>query len=86
VDFNLKEVDESAVYSREGASLEFDLAVVVPPHGLAPAIGNAGLATDGWVSVDPQTLQVTDHEKILALGDVTDLDMPKTGAVAHYQA
>ncbi len=86
VDFNLKEISETTIHSYDGASLAFDLAVVVPPHGLAPAISEAGLTTDGWVSVDPYSLNVTDQENVFALGDVTDLDMPKTGAVAHYQA
>lgn len=84
--FNVKEINESTINSYDGACLEFDLAVVVPPHGLAPAISEAGLASGKWVSVDPYTLKVTEQEKIFALGDVTNLGIPKTGSVAHFQA
>ena len=86
LNFNLEEIDNSTLHAHGGASLEFDLAVVVPPHGVGQAISEAGLGDDGWVSADPYTLEVTAQEQIFALGDVTDLDVPKTGAVAHYQA
>lgn len=44
VNSNVKEITESAIHSYEGASLAFDLAVLVPPHGAAKAIVEAGLA------------------------------------------
>jgi sulfide:quinone oxidoreductase len=86
VNFNVKEITGAAIHSYEGESLEFDLAVIVPPHGVGKAIEEAGLAKDKWVAVDRHTLRVAEHENIFALGDVTALGVPKTGAVAHFQA
>lgn len=85
-DFNVKEVIEGAVRSYEGEEVGFDLAVLVPPHRVAPAVEEAGLAPRKWVSVDPHTLRVVGCERMFALGDITDLPIPKTGAVAHLQA
>lgn len=86
VDFNVKEVARNTIHSHEGETLAFDLAVLVPPHGVMEAIKEAGLAPDGWVPVDPRTLRVSGQENIFALGDTTALGIPKTGAVAHFQA
>jgi len=86
LNFQVKEIGKSTLHSEGGESLAFDLAVVVPPHGIAPAITEAGLSTSGWVPTDRHTLRVTGQENVFALGDVTDLDRPKTGATAHYQA
>lgn len=38
------------------------------------------------VPVDSHTLHVAGQEHIFALGDTTNLPIPKTGAVAHFQA
>lgn len=86
LNFKVKEIEASAIHSHEGATLAFDIAVVVPPHGVAPAISGAGLTPDGWVTADPYTLKVTGQENVFALGDVVALGRPKTGSVAHYQA
>lgn len=84
--FNVKEFRSHKIISHEGDSLSFDLAIIVPPHRVSPAIEESGLAPGGWVSVDPASLRVKGEENIYALGDVTDLAIPKTGAVAHGQA
>lgn len=84
--FNVKDIGNHTLRSHEGVDVPFDLAVIIPPHRVAPAIEKAGLAAEGWVSVDPNTLQVKEQENIYALGDVTDLPIPKTGAVARFQA
>ena len=85
-EFNVKEITDGTIRSHEGKEIRFDLAVLVPPHRVAAAIETAGLAPEGWVSVDPHTLRVIGQERIFALGDVTALPIPKTGAVAHFQA
>lgn len=85
-EFNVKEIADGTIRSHEGKEIGFDLAVLVPPHKVAGAIEAAGLAPRGWVSVDPHTLRVQGQERIFALGDTTDLPIPKTGAVAHFQA
>lgn len=85
-EFNLKEIVDRTLRSHEGKEIHFDLAVVVPPNRVAAAVEAAGLVPEGWVSVDPHTLRVKGQDRIFALGDTTDLPIPKTGAVAHFQA
>ncbi len=84
--FNLKEIRDQTIFSHEGASVSFELAVIIPPHRVASAIEEGELAPGGWISVNPTNLRVNGEENIYALGDVTDLAIPKTGAVAHAQA
>lgn len=84
--FNVKELRDHTICSHEGRQIPFDLAVLVPPHRVAEAIESAGLAAEGWVAVDPGTLRVAGQKHVFALGDTTDLPIPKTGAVAHFQA
>ncbi len=84
--FNMKEVNGQLIRSHEGAEAAFDLAVLIPPHRVAAAIEAAGLAPEGWVPVDPHTLRVAGQERIFALGDTINVPIPKTGAVAHFQA
>ena len=82
----MKEIHDHSIHSHEGAEVRFDLAVLVPPHRVTAAVEAAGLAPEGWVPVDPNTLRVPGQERIFALGDTVDLPIPKTGAVAHFQA
>ena len=84
--FSLKEVKDSTLHPQEGERLEFDLAVVVPPHGAGRTIRETGLAPDGWVDVEPGLLQVFGQENMYALGDVAEIDCPMTGVAAHAQA
>jgi hypothetical protein len=52
---------------------------------VARPVTDAGLAPRTWVPVERHTLTVTGQQKF-ALGDVNALGIPKTGAVAHFQA
>ncbi len=85
-DFTVKEMSPGTVRAHDGREVRCELAVLVPPHRVTPAIEAAGLAPGGWVPVDPRTLRVAGQPRIFALGDTTDLPMPKTGAVAHFHA
>lgn len=86
LNFTLKQVKDSTLHSQEGESLEFDLAVAVPPLGAGRPICDTGLADDGWVDVDPHTFEVTGQENMFALGDIAEIDCPMTGVAAHAQA
>jgi sulfide:quinone oxidoreductase len=60
---------------------------VTPPMGAldfikASSLGNA----DGWVEVDPKTLQHVRHSNIFSLGDCSSLPTSKTGAAIRKQA
>ena len=87
--FNVEEVDPSAgvVRSLEGDKAEYDLLVLVPPHRGAPFIEDSGLAdTGGWVPTNRRTLQHGGHDRVFAIGDVTDLPISKSGSTAHFEA
>ncbi|MDC4337734.1 NAD(P)/FAD-dependent oxidoreductase [Acinetobacter baumannii] len=78
------------VVNDENAALvetDFDMLHVVPPQQ-APDFIRASSLTDeaGWVSVNPQTLQHTQHANIFALGDVMNAPNAKTAAAARAQA
>jgi sulfide:quinone oxidoreductase len=45
----------------------------------------AGLTTDGWIAVDPLTLE-TSFPDVYAVGDVTSVGTPKAGVFAEGQA
>jgi sulfide:quinone oxidoreductase len=69
----------------------FDLLVAIPPHRAPAFIADSPLAgPNGWVPVDPHTLQAGEH--VHAIGDVTAIKLPngmmlpKAGVFAHAQA
>ena len=45
----------------------------------------AGLTVDGWIPVDPLTLETT-FDGVYAVGDVTSVGTPKAGVFAEGQA
>lgn len=74
-----------------GASVDYDLLIYVPPHRAPAVIRAAGLAGEsGWMSVDAQTLE-TAVPGVFAIGDVTSIPipsgkaLPKAGVFAHGQ-
>lgn len=87
--FNVEWVDPSTgvVASLEGEQAEYDLLVLVPPHRGQAVVEDSGLGDQGgWVPTDRATLQHRDHERILAVGDATDLPISKSGSTAHFEA
>ena len=87
--FNLDYVDveRRRLVSMEGEELEYDLAIVVPPHRGSDVIINSGLGDeDGWVDVDRYTLNVEGYENVYVIGDATNLPVSKAGSVADFQA
>jgi sulfide:quinone oxidoreductase len=73
-----------AVFS-DGAEMPFDLFLGVPVHRAPAVVEESGLTVDGWVPVDPLTLE-TRFEGIYAVGDVTSVGTPKAGVFAEGQA
>ncbi len=87
--FNVETVDpeKRTVSSLEGETVEYDLAILVPPHRGAKVLEDSQLADQGgWVPTDRATLRHTAHERIFALGDATDLPISKSGSTAHFEA
>jgi sulfide:quinone oxidoreductase len=69
----------------DGTELGFDLFLGVPVHRVPSVVTDSGLAVDGWVQVDPATMQ-TAYPDVYAVGDVTSVGTPKAGVFAEGQA
>jgi sulfide:quinone oxidoreductase len=54
-------------------------------HRAPEVVVEAGLTTDGWIPVDPLTLETT-FPDVYAVGDVTSAGTPKAGIFAEGQA
>ena len=65
--------------------LPYDLFLGVPTHRVPAVVAESGLAVDGWVPVDPLTLE-TSFSDVYAVGDVTSVGTPKAGVFAEGQA
>jgi sulfide:quinone oxidoreductase len=68
-----------------GDEMPFDLFLGVPVHKVPAVVENSGLADNGWIPVDPLTLQ-TAFSDVYAVGDVTSVGTPKAGVFAEGQA
>ena len=69
----------------DGSEMPFDLFLGVPVHRVPSVVEASGLTVDGWVPVDPVTLE-TRFDGVFAVGDVTSVGTPKAGVFAEGQA
>jgi sulfide:quinone oxidoreductase len=69
----------------DGAELPYDLFLGVPVHRAPPVVAESGMTVDGWIPVDPETLE-TRYPGVYAVGDVTSVGTPKAGVFAEGQA
>lgn len=69
----------------DGTEMPFDLFLGVPVHRVPTVVEESGLTVDGWVPVNPQTLE-TALPDVYAVGDVTSVGTPKAGVFAEGQA
>jgi sulfide:quinone oxidoreductase len=69
----------------DGSEMPYDLFLAVPVHRAPAVVEAAGLTVDGWVPVDPLTLE-TAFAGVYAIGDVTSVGTPKAGVFAEGQA
>ncbi len=87
--FNTEEIDplNHRISSLEGATIDYDLLVLVPPHRGVPLVINSGLGdAQGWIATDRETLQSKLDPGIYVLGDASDLPVSKSGSAAHFEA
>jgi sulfide:quinone oxidoreductase len=71
----------------EEMPVQYDLLHAVPPMSAPDFIAESPLADEeGWVEVDPGTLQHTRYDNVFALGDNSNLPTSKTGAAIRKQA
>ncbi|HTZ09514.1 MAG TPA: FAD/NAD(P)-binding oxidoreductase [Acidimicrobiales bacterium] len=83
----VRELDPERRVARfgDGTEMTFDLFLGIPRH-VAPAVVEAsGLAVDGWIPVDPRTLE-TRFPGVYAVGDCTSVGTPKAGVFSEGQA
>ncbi len=69
----------------DGTEMPYDLFLGVPKHVAPAVVVDAGLTVDGWIPVDPLTLE-TGFPDVYAIGDVTSVGTPKAGVFAEGQA
>jgi len=65
--------------------MPYDLFLGVPTHRVPEVVAASGLTVDGWIPVDPLTLE-TRFDDVYAVGDVTSVGTPKAGVFAEGQA
>ncbi len=69
----------------DGSRIPYDLFLGVPVHRAPAVVTDSALAVDGWIPVDPLTLE-TAFPDVFAVGDVTSVGTPKAGVFAEGQA
>jgi sulfide:quinone oxidoreductase len=69
----------------DGGEMPYDLFLGVPVHRAPTVVVESGLTVDGWIPVDPLTLE-TSAPDVYAVGDVTSVGTPKAGVFAEGQA
>ena len=69
----------------DGSERPCQLVLGVPKNRAPDVVVAAGLTKDGWVTIDPRSLQ-TPHEHVWAIGDLANTGAPKAGVFAEAAA
>ena len=83
----VREIDPSRKVAilRDGAEMPYDLFLGVPVHLAPTVVTESGMTVDGWIPVDPLTLE-TSFPEVYAVGDVAAVGTPRAGVFAEGQA
>jgi sulfide:quinone oxidoreductase len=83
----VRELDPARKVARlaDGGEIPYDLFLGVPVHKAPAVVQASGLCADGWIPVNPLTLE-TAFPGVYAVGDVTSVGTPKAGVFAEGQA
>ena len=79
------EPDRKVAVTSEGQEFPYDLFLGVPRHRAPAVVIESGMTVDGWIPVNPLTLETT-YPGVYAVGDVTSVGTPKAGVFAEGQA
>jgi sulfide:quinone oxidoreductase len=79
------DADRKVALLSDGSELPYDLFLGVPVHRAPAVVEESGLTVDGWIPVNPLTLE-TAFPDVYAVGDVTSVGTPKAGVFAEGQA
>jgi sulfide:quinone oxidoreductase len=74
-----------AMLGDDDEEMAYDLFLGVPTHRVPEVVAQSGMTVDGWIPVNPQTLE-TQFPGVYAVGDVTSVGTPKAGVFAEGQA
>jgi sulfide:quinone oxidoreductase len=77
--------DRKVAILDDDTEMPYDLFLGIPVHRAPEVVEASGLAVDGWIPVDPLTLE-TAYPDVYAVGDVTSVGTPKAGVFAEGQA
>jgi sulfide:quinone oxidoreductase len=70
---------------RDGGAMAYDLFLAVPVHRAPAVVVESGMTVDGWIPVDPLTLE-TSFPGVFAIGDVAAVGTPRAGVFAEGHA
>jgi sulfide:quinone oxidoreductase len=79
------DADRKVAKLADGSEMPFDLFLGVPKHKVPAVVDASGLTADGWIPVNPLTLE-TSFPDVYAVGDVTSVGTPKAGVFSEGQA
>jgi sulfide:quinone oxidoreductase len=68
----------------DGTEMAYDLFLGIPTHRVPEVVAASGMTVDGWIPVDPRTLE-TSYPGVFAIGDVTSVGTPKAGVFSERQ-
>jgi sulfide:quinone oxidoreductase len=68
-----------------GKELPYDLFLGVPKHRVPDVVAKSGMTEDGWIPVNQSNLE-TRFPGVYAIGDVTEVEVPKAGVFAESAA
>lgn len=77
--------DRSIAALDDGTEMPFDLFLGVPKHRVPHVVVESGMAEDGWIPVNPRTLE-TKFPNVYAVGDGANTGTPKAGVFAEGAA
>jgi sulfide:quinone oxidoreductase len=82
----IRELDPATKVARfaDGSEMPYDLFLGIPTHRAPAVVAESGMCVDGWIPVDPRTLE-TAFPDVYAVGDVTSVGTPKAGVFAEGQ-
>ena len=69
----------------DGSEMPYDLFLGVPKHRAPAVVQQACMAEDGWIPVNPRTLE-TKYPSVYAIGDIANTGTPKAGVFAEGAA
>ncbi|MCD0525444.1 type II sulfide:quinone oxidoreductase Sqr, partial [Staphylococcus aureus] len=92
--YNLVEIDGDKkvatfehIKAYDRKTISYDMLHVTPPMGPLDVVKESTLSdSEGWVDVNPTTLQHKSYSNVFALGDASNVPTSKTGAAIRKQA